>query len=228
MNAMLRAAAVLTLLALGGCALQRPVVAPAANGTVALPPDQLIALVKADADRIDRSKDAAERSRLLATATANAQQCVAVAPDNGACHYEWAQVLGLTARERPVQAVALLKDMLASLKQADALDPALDYAGPARLTAVVLLRAPGWPLGPGDPDAALVAAQRAVDRDPAYPPNLITLAQAQAKTDATAKARASYEQARLAIAAWAGASPDAAADRASWQHDIEQGLHDLP
>jgi hypothetical protein len=219
---------VLTLLALAGCAAPRPALGPAVNGAVALPPDQLIALVKADTDRIDRSADAAERSRLLATATANARQCVAGAPDNGGCQYEWAQVLGLTARERPVQAVALLKEMLATLKQADALDPAFDQAGPARLTAVVLLRAPGWPLGPGDPDAALSAAQRAVDRDPAYPPNLITLAQAQAKTDAPAKARASYEKARLAIAAWAGATPDAAADRASWQHDIEQGLHDLP
>jgi hypothetical protein len=228
MSARLRAAAVLTLLALAGCALRPRAGAPAVNGTIALPPEQLVALIKADADRIDRSKDAAERTRLLATATANARQCVAVAPDNGACHYEWAQVLGLTARERPVQAVALLKDMLASLKQADALDPAFDQAGPARLTAVVLLRAPGWPLGPGDPDAALSAAQRAVARDPAYPANLITLAQAQAKTEATAKARASYEQARLAVAAWPDAAPDAAADRASWQHDIEQGLHDLP
>jgi hypothetical protein len=227
MNARLRAVAVLTLLALAGCALRPAAIAPA-NGTAALPPEQLVALIKADTDRIDRSKDAAERRRLLAAATANAQQCVAVAPDNGACHYAWAQVLGLTARERPVQAVALLKDMLATLKQAEALDPAFDQAGPARLTAVVLLRAPGWPLGPGDPDAALSAAQRAVDRDPAYPPNLITLAQAQAKTEASAKARASYEQARVAVAAWQGATPDAAADRASWQHDIEQGLHELP
>jgi len=137
-------------------------------------------------------------------------------------------VLGLSARERPVQAVALLKDMLASLKQAEALDPAFDHSGPARLTATVLLRAPGWPLGPGDADAALVAAQRAVDRDSAYPPNLIALAQAQAKTDATAKARATYEKARLAGSAWNSPTPDAAADRAEWQHQVEQGLHDLP
>ncbi len=182
-------------------------------------------------DRIDHSEDSAERTRLLATATADARQCVAQAPDNGACHYAQAQVLGLTAREYPGEALSALKQMLASLKRAEALDPAFDHAGPARLSAVVLLRAPGWPLGPGDPDAAVMAAQRAVARDPAYPPNLITLAQAQAKTDTPAPARATFENARRAVQAWMGAGTDTpaevATDRAQWQRDIEQGLHAL-
>jgi hypothetical protein len=233
-----RAAAVLTLLALGACAL-RPAAPPAANGAAVpgaaegavLSPSQLVASVQRDSDLIDHSSDAAERTRLLAAATQNAQQCVALAPDNGPCLYAQAQVLGLTARERPAQAISRLKDMLASLTKAEALDPTFDHAGPARLSAVVLLRAPGWPLGPGDPDAALVAAQRAVDRDAAYPPNLITLAQAQAKTDATAAARATFEKARLAVQAWTGAqadTPDAVAGaRAEWQHDVEQGLRGL-
>jgi hypothetical protein len=224
MNASLRSLALAGVLALCACAVPRPAPPPAA---VTLPPAQLVAAVQADTDRIDRSKDPAERSRLLATATANAQQCVAEAADNGACHYAWAQVLGLTARERSMQAVALLKQMLASLKQAESLDPAFDHAGPARLTAVVLLRAPGWPLGPGDADAAVSAAQRAVEREPSYPPNLITLAQAQAKTEATAAARATFAKARGAIPAWQGAAADANADRAQWQQEVEQGLHDL-
>ncbi len=228
MSRITRVAALLAVVALCACTVPRPALQPPANGAGALPPAQLVTAVQAAADRIDHSKDPAERARLLATATADAQQCLAQAPDNGACHYAWAQVLGLTARERSVQAVSLLKQMLASLKEAEALDPGFDHSGPARLTATVLLRAPGWPLGPGDADAALLAAQRAVDRDSAYPPNLITLAQAQAKTDATAGARASYEKARLAVAAWTGTAPDAAADRAGWQHELEQGLRDLP
>ena len=223
-----RQPALLAVLALCGCTLPRLATQPPATGAVLLAPAQLIAAVQADADRIDHTKDPGTRAQLLATASANAQQCLAQAPDNGACHYVSAQVLGLTARERPVQAAALLKQMLASLKQAEALDPDFDHSGPARLTATVLLRAPGWPLGPGDADAALLAAQRAVDHDAAYPPNLVALAQAQAKTDATAKARATYERARAAIAGWNGTAPDAAADRAQWQHDVEQGLHDLP
>jgi hypothetical protein len=235
MSAM-RAAAVLTLLALGACTLPRPATQPtpggaAVSGAAVLSPAQLVASVRRDSDLIAHSSDAAERTRLLAAATENARQCVAVAPQSGACLYAQAQVLGLTARERPTQAVARLKQMLSSLTQAEALDPGFDHAGPARLSAVVLLRAPGWPLGPGDPDAAVMAAQRAVDRDAAYPPNLITLAQAQAKTDATAAARATFAKAHLAVQAWTGASADTqdqvAAQRAEWQRDVDEGLRDL-
>ena len=228
MNALPRLPVLALALALGACAAPPVTVQPPANDTVARTPPQLVAQVQRDVERIDHSKDPLERTQVLASATADAQQCVALAPDSGACHYARAQVLGLTARERPAQALALLKDMLASLTRAEALDPAFDHAGPARLSATVLLRAPGWPLGPGDADAAVLAAQRAVEREPAYPPNLITLAQAQARADASAKARASYEQARRAVAAWGTDTPEEAADRAAWQHDVEQGLHDLP
>jgi hypothetical protein len=224
----MRAAAALTLLALAACTVPHPVTQPVTNGAAVLSPSQLVESVQRDSDLIDHSTDAAERTRLLAAATQNAQQCVAVAPQSGPCHYAQAQVLGLTARERPAQAIARLKEMLANLTQAEALDPDFDHAGPARLSAVVLLRAPDWPLGPGDPDAALVAAQRAVNRDAAYPPNLITLAQAQAKSDATAAARATFVKARLAVQAWTGAPTDTqdqlAAARAQWQRDIDDGL----
>jgi hypothetical protein len=223
MNAMMRVAAVLAALALGACATTRPVQPPAAGvpgGTMAAP--QLLAAVQSDADRIDQSKDAAERAQLLAAATASAQQCLARFPDSGACQYAQAQVQGLTARARPLEAPALLKGMLASLTKAEARDPALDHAGPARLAAIVLLRAPPWPLGPGDVDAALTAAQRAVQRDPAYPPNLITLGQAQARSVGAPPARATFVKAQQAAQVWA-----VAADRSKWQQDIEQALHDL-
>jgi hypothetical protein len=193
MNAMMRVAAVLAALALGACATTRPVQPPAA-----------------------------ERAQLLAAATASAQQCLARFPDSGACQYAQAQVQGLTARARPLEAPALLKGMLASLTKAEARDPALDHAGPARLAAIVLLRAPPWPLGPGDVDAALTAAQRAVQRDPAYPPNLITLGQAQARSVGAPPARATFVKAQQAAQVWA-----VAADRSKWQQDIEQALHDL-
>jgi hypothetical protein len=232
MNAMLRVAAVLAALALAACATMHPAQPPAAGATGgAMTAAQLLAAVQSDADRIDQSKDAAERMQLLAAATASAQQCLAQFPDSGACQYAQAQVQGLTARAKPLEAPALLKDMLASLTKAEARDPALDHAGPARLTAIVLLRAPPWPLGPGDVDAALTAAQRAVQRDPAYPPNLITLGQAQARSVGVPPARATFVKAQQAVQAWAGTASDqpaeVAADRSKWQRDIEQGLHDL-
>jgi hypothetical protein len=232
MNAPLGALAVLTALALASCAATRT--APPAGGATASgtsSPVQLLAAVQRAANDLDQTADPAQRSQLLAAATASARQCLDQAPDNAACQYAQAQVQGLTARARPLEAPSQLKDMLASLTKAEARDPGLDHAGPARLAAVVLLRAPPWPLGPGDVDAAVTAAQRAVQRDPGYPPNLITLAQAQAKGVGTAAARATFAKAQQAVPAWTGVPSEqpaeVAADRARWQSQIEQGLHEL-
>lgn len=231
MSAAVRLAALFAVLLLAACVAPRPAAGPATPGGAVLTPLQLLAAVQSDADHIDQATTSAQRAQLLAAATMSAQQCLALSVDNAICQYAQAQVLGLTARERPVQAVSLLKQMLACLMKAESLDSALDHAGPARLTAVVLLRAPPWPLGPGDVDGALVAARRAVQRDSTYPPNLIALAQAEAKSENTAQARATFGQAQMAIQAWTGAaSQDPAAvatDRAQWQRTIEQALRDL-
>jgi hypothetical protein len=233
MNARLRAAAVLTALVLAGCAATRTAPPPAGGAAVlgTMTPAQLLATVQRDADGIDQSTQPAQRTQLLAEATASARQCLAQAPDSGTCQYAQAQVQGLTARARPLEAPSQLKDMLASLTKAEAQDPDLDHAGPARLAAVVLLRAPPWPLGPGDVDAAVTAAQRAVQREPGYPPNLIALGQAQAKGVGAPAARVTFTQAQQAVQAWRGTPSEdqavVAADRVRWQQQAEQGLHDL-
>ena len=231
MSAVVRVAALLVAALLAACAVRLPTIPLPTLGGPVLTPPQLLAAVQSDADAIDQSQDAAQRAQLLAAANVSAQQCLAQSADNANCQYAQAQVLGLTAREHPLQAAALLKQMLTYLTKAEGLDPALDHAGPARLTAVVLLRAPPWPLGPGDADGALVAAQRAAQRDSAYPPNLITLAQAQGKSASTGQARATFARAQMAVQAWPGAAdqaPAAAAmDRAQWQRAIEQGLREL-
>ena len=233
MNATMRVVVVLTALALAGCAAPR-LAPPAAQGAApsgTMSPAQLLAAVQRDADGIDQSTDAAQRAQRLAAATASARQCLALSPGSGACHYAQALVQGLTARARPLEAPALLKGMLASLTKAEAADPGLDHAGPARLAATVLLRAPPWPLGPGDVDAAVDAAQRAVNREPAYPPNLITLGEAQAKAVGAIAASATFAKAQQAVQAWAGAATEqpaaVAADRAGWQRQVERGLQAL-
>jgi hypothetical protein len=230
MSAAVRLAAALAVLLLAACAVPRPAAQPLPTGGAVLTPLQLLAAVQSDADRIEQGPAPAARAQLLAAATLSAQQCLALSADNANCQYAQAQVLGLTAREHPLQAAALLKQMLTYLTKAEGLDPALDHAGPAGLSAVVLLRAPPWPLGPGDVDGAVVAAQRAVQRDSSYPPNLITLAQAEAKSAGMAQARATFGRAQLAVQAWAGAADQApaalATERAQWQRTIEQGLRD--
>ena len=144
-------------------------------------PAYYLALVQGDSDLIDTEKYASGRTRLVADAQDQAERCLALAPQDGQCHYARGIVYGLAAREQPVLAATLLKNMLDSLGKAEALSPGIDHAGPARLQSIVLLRAPSWPLGPGDAEAALAAAKRAVALDPEYPANQSMLREAQKK-----------------------------------------------
>jgi tetratricopeptide (TPR) repeat protein len=107
------------------------------------------------------------------------------------------------------------------LRRAAQSDPGLDHGGPHRLLATVLLRAPSWPLGPGDPEAALPEAQAAARIDPAFPPNQLVLGEALKKNGHQREARAAYERA-LSLAtspSWAG-DPDAP----GWADDARKGL----
>ena len=109
--------------------------------------------------------------------------------------------------------------MLATLTRVESADPNYDEAGPARVQALVLIRAPGWPLGPGDAEAGLAAARRAVALRPLYPPNLLALAEALAKTADSRGARENYMRARNAALAL-----PAAPDRDEWLREAEQEL----
>jgi hypothetical protein len=119
----------------------------------------------------------------------------------------------------PTHAIELLNAMLSELTSAEAADADYDRAGPARVRALVLLRAPGWPLGPGDADSGLESARRAVMLQPDYPPNLLTLAEALAKTGDAPGAKETYTRARKAAEA---STPTA--DRDDWLREADEGL----
>jgi hypothetical protein len=181
---------------------------------------QGLAAAIADASRrSDHEPDPKIRAQLAAQAGRDSDACLARAPQAAACLYGHALALGLQARAHPGQALGLLNTMLASLASADAVDPSYDEAGPARVRALVLLRAPGWPLGPGDAEAGLRAAQQAVALRPTYPPNLLALAEAQAKSGDATGARERYAQAR----AQAQALP-AGPDRDDWLREADRAL----
>jgi tetratricopeptide (TPR) repeat protein len=181
--------------------------------------EELAAAVAADSQKSDAASDAKTREQLAADAEANAEACLQLAPQAAACLYYHGIAQGLEARSRPLRANELLKGMLESLSAAQAVDPSYDKGGPDRVKALVLVRAPGWPLGPGDPDAGLSAARRAVQLEPRYPPNLLALAEALSKTGDTAAARENYQRARdLAQAA------PATTDREVWLKQADQAL----
>ena len=201
---------------LGACASQPPALPPPpASATVA----DLTAAVLADSQRSDGASDAKIRSDLADDAMNNAKACVDRFPQTGACLYVRALGLGLQARSHPPDAIGLLNSMLMDLGSAEDLDPNFDHAGPSRVRALVLLRAPAWPLGPGDADSALEWARRAVMLQPQYPPNLLALAETQAKTGDAPNAADNYAKARKLAE-----TMPASADRADWLRQAEAGL----
>jgi hypothetical protein len=205
------------MLLLVACAArpQRPTVQSPLPTTVA----DLAAAIAVVSQRSDHESDSKVRGELAAEATRDAEACLARDPQAAACLYGHAIALGLETKAHPTRAGELLNNMLQALASAEAVDPNYDQAGPARVRALVLSRAPGWPLGPGDADAGLAAARRAVTLQPQYPPNLLALAEALAKTGDANGARESYARARDA----AQALPPTA-DRDGWLREADQGL----
>lgn len=174
--------------------------------------------IRAKAFLIGRSKNGDERGKLAASAVAVGQLCEQNVPGHPLCDDWLAAALGLQARERSATGHDALPKMVELLKRAAASDPSVDHGGPHRLLAIVLLRAPGWPLGPGDPEAALPEARVAVQIDPAFAPNQLALAEALRKNGHDAEARAAYAEAlRLATGA---ADPDAP----GWADEARAGL----
>lgn len=188
------ACGVLVLL-IAGCATPKRATGPLpASAPTSV--DGLVSAIQADSQRSDRDTDGKMRAQLADEAKGYADACIAKAPQAAACLYGRAVALGLEARAHPTRANDLLKSMLDFLNAAEAADPDYDQAGPSRVRALVLIRAPGWPLGPGDADAGLESARRAVKERPQYPPNLLALAEAQAKTGDIAGSKETYARAR--------------------------------
>jgi tetratricopeptide (TPR) repeat protein len=184
-------------------------------------PESFAGAIRAKAFRLGREKNGAERTRLAESAVAVGQLCEENVPSAPSCDYWLAAALGLQARERAATAKDGLARMNDLLRRAAKADPALDRGGPHRLLAIVLLRAPSWPLGPGDPEAAIPEAEAAVRVDPEFPPNQLALGEALKKNGREAEARAAYARAlRLATALPGSSDPDAP----GWADDARAAL----
>jgi hypothetical protein len=185
--------------------------------------DELSAAIAEDSRRSETETDSKVRDSLAADANRDAQACLDKAPQAVACLYYQAIALGLDARAHPLHASDALKNMIDFLSRAEAQDAEFDQGGPARVKALVLMKAPAWPLGPGDPEAGLASARRAVSLRPQYPANVLALAEALAKTDDAAGARENYLRARELAQELPPSS-----DRDDWLHQAEQALAKLP
>ena len=164
---------------------------------------QLEALLGATRCRLwvsDHSEDPDERLDQAVEAINLAQWCGRVAPDEVECDYLLALGLGLQVQERRSTAIDGLPRVVSLLRSAIEREPSMDHAGPHRVLALVHMRAPGWPAGPGDLDAGYEQAQLAVRLDPGHPPNQMALGEAHRELERIDKSREAYTKAeQLAI-----------------------------
>lgn len=173
----------------------------AAGDDVALH-DGLIGAIRTRVWLAAKLDDAVERRALVAVAVNAGQLCERDFPSDAACAYWLALAVGSQVRERRATAVDGLDVMEHRLRKAIEIEPTLDHAGPHRVLALLFLRAPGWPTGPGDPDAGFEQAQLAVALDESYPPNLLVLGEALLGIDEAESSRAAYLRARKSAEIW--------------------------
>lgn len=171
----------------------------------------LLGAMRAASFRIDREREATVRERLAVEAVQLGQWCRRRAPAEAACGYRLAIALGQQARERTSTARDAVETMVRLLREAIGADPRIDHAGPHRVLALVLLRAPGWPVGPGDPEEALREARAAAGLFPDAAENQLALGEALAANGRAAEGRAAYGRAAaLAERDAAAGEPEAA------------------
>jgi hypothetical protein len=127
---------------------------------------------------VEHIGDRARRKLLATEGVQVGQWCRRRFPSEPACRYHLALAVGQQARERPSTATDGLDVMVNLLDELIEEAPELDAAGPYRVLALVLLRAPGWPSGPGDPESGLEHARAAAAAFPRYPPNQLVLGEA--------------------------------------------------
>ena len=182
--------------------------------------DGLLGAMRALSFRIEH-EPGVSRGTLAGEEVELGQWCLRRAPTAPECAYRLAIALGQQARERPSTGQDALGKMVDLLPRAIGAAPRLDAGGPHRVLALVLLRAPSWPVGPGDPEAALVQARAAAALFPNSAENQLVLGEALKANDKAAEARAAYNKAfALATTARDAGDPEAP----SWLEQAKAGL----
>jgi len=173
---------------------------------------------------IEHGEEGARRKELAIEGVEVGQLCVRDFPAVAECRYRLALAVGQQARERPSTATDGLDVMVELLDGLVSEAPDLDQAGPDRVLALVLLRAPGWPAGPGDPESALDHAQNAVERFPDYPPNMLVLGEAYGENHQPAEGREACRRAVELAAELEGAGNSEAG---AWRREAQDMLQSL-
>ncbi|MDR0966527.1 MAG: hypothetical protein LBM75_08540 [Myxococcales bacterium] len=120
-------------------------------------------------------------------------QMRACTPEVARAAYRHALLIGLRMRVAGMSEALQLLDQELALLDVARLAAEEEQGGPLRVLAMIYLKAPGWPAGPGDLDLALALLQEAVERFPTHPLNRIFLAAALLEDGDEERAKAELE-----------------------------------
>ncbi|HEV8375806.1 MAG TPA: hypothetical protein VGR38_06165 [Candidatus Polarisedimenticolia bacterium] len=208
---------------------------PEARKSVAL----FLQAARADASRVEgllgaarvlvwlvgHEPDAASRDKAATDAVHATQWCQRIDPASSECDYWLGAAVGVQARERHSTALDALPLIEAAFRRAAEKNPSLEEGGPHRALALLYARAPGWPMGPGDPYRALEEARKAVELSPQYPPNQLALGEALRLTGSPGEAREAYSRA-LELARTRLSEGDR--DASEWVREAQKALAERP
>jgi tetratricopeptide (TPR) repeat protein len=190
-------------------------------GSLDNPVEAVLALSEVLVWQVEHEPDPDAREDLATRAVHAGQWCLDSSPEDPRCSYRLAIAVGVQARERPGTGVDAMPLMIELLETARAAEPGLDHGGPDRVLALLYLRAPGWPAGPGDPDLGYEHALAAAGIDREYPPNQLVLGEALAAVDRRDEAIRAYREAlRLSEVQQEYGGRDAR----EWLHESEAAL----
>jgi hypothetical protein len=158
------------------------------------PVSAFLGAARATAWLVEHEADGQRRKELAIQGVQIGQWCRRLYPSHPECTYRLALAVGQQARERPSTATDGLDVMVDLLEEVIAEAPELDHAGGQRVLALVLIRAPGWPTGPGDPEYGLEFAEAAAVAFPDYPPNQLVLGEALLENDRRDEAKKRLER----------------------------------
>jgi tetratricopeptide (TPR) repeat protein len=185
--------------------------------------EPIIGAVRAQVWLAENDPDQERRRDTATESVSTAQWCSRRDPADPTCSYWLALAVGVQANQRRATADDGLKVMVRALHNAIDRGERTDSAGPHRVLALVLLRAPGWPMGPGDPDTGLVHAERAVELFPDFAPNWLALGEALHETGQPARSLAAY---RCALEA--AATRESHPDSRDWTEEAQVALAGNP
>ena len=182
-----------------------------AAGADDAPVEAFLGAARATAWLVEHTDDGPRRAELATQGVEIGQWCRRLHPEKTECTYRLALAVGQQARERPSTATDGLDVMVELLQEVIDDAPELDHAGAQRVLGLVLVRAPGWPTGPGDPEAALEHAEAAAAAFPDYPPNQLVLGEVLLENGRRDEARTRLERGvEMARAGEASGDPESA------------------